>query len=1644
MGYDVHIAFAFPNDQQIRRRIESIAEVLRSATVNPHGRLPYFEALGAGFFKKRVQTYRLLAYGYGLNEVPWPTVLFVDLIHRNDPDYDPNPDILKTRYGTRIQQYCVNIRNTRPDDAVVARPLQSLPDQLRAYLQPVTLSDRSHMVYLSDEVMRAYQEFGTVERGDLITGIGDIINSGEVSLQELQERFSRNCGIIHERFLDPDTKYQHEIIWGAYSQTWPDAKKDKLRQRIQTLRNRFLLDYHKAVDSSARCDVLSRYANRAFPWYIMADSRLRDQVFEEREAFLALSTEESHLLEQTLVTAVLPLLIEGRAGSGKSTVLTYHVAERTAQLAWEHGDTQRRILFVTQSEKLLTDARRLIDQLIHRIVKEKSQGERTDQTGRQIAYLTYHEFALNQLPPERRSRFASRRRQTSGGWIDFSRFRDLMRSDVADGLRSPASKRIQPEAAWFVLRSYIKGYKIYETGDDRWLTPEEYVDTVPRGDRQVSLDLYEEVWKEIWPWYRRLTLEPEDRTGLPRYWDDLDLAWEVRHYRAEEAPTYAAVVCDEVQDLSRIELATLLEALEWFRYNLDEWEFGGQLKLPVIFAGDSHQTVNPASFRWQRVGADLTSAISFHVPRAKPVVTTSPLRCNYRNSPGIAKLANAIQKLRQEKLGAVGELQTIWRLPDPVPNQRVRFVLLDNASDSAGINELLDTGVLFIGPDDDDPSLQSAYPFWCRLGLTEIVPRENYVIPSEIKGLEQDFVAVFGFGTYFALLNLHDFWNWSPATLEQLSEDLWFRAEYFLNNLYVAVSRARDHLWIVETEEGWRAFWEPLRRYVETAVPDETAEYGCFWAAGSIAELIEISKANWPRLASSLQALAERDRDPDLAERAAFYYRLAGMPFDERRMLAFAVYYRGYPSKAAQQILSDNPQQAVQWWWEARDWRKLAEVRDIPDYRIDIAELMLAIASPENTSQSRQLDLAVTLADFTLRTYKQPPSSTLVFTDPARDTWLDVAETILSVLENATPDPNSAPANAFTALAEGMVPLISDSARQQKWHERLATVYYNTGRYHEAIRHWDIVGTNDHERYFLARAWTSQYPECLRWYDSAKKHLTIIELYEQQPNVDLSNDHLRRVGRAYAAERQWEKAFLILAGVDRDIIASLWHLAMNDLRHDPGRVYHLLERMHDATKRRLAADNEWRKEWSRQLTEIVLRECHRIPQQEGMGSSQRTASHETNLPETATRAVAKGATYVRNCLLAAYGFSLECDTRQVPIRLRQEFRKLRSKATPPTDKSDSKLHRTPFGRAVRMILLAAGHYLRQSIGTREYLTATRYLALVFDTVWTDRRTTQRALLEAPNDSSSALRTSHATKKPDHDFVMNILPQEYLYPIDTSTQGSVSARNTAYTWQGLDRLGHSAVKYFVAAISAGNSLWTRSHAHVLHNQVRFENIQKLTKQIIADLNYFKAELETDTKHADAVSKAWRDMRWLTLVKLVHGCATETEVLRFCELLKGVFSSLNMQTDKIDAARDRILSGTKIMHKKSAGPTMAERSVSKLHVTVGEECRSSLLRVKNLSIRQEAVLEFNKEGYRVRFMLPSNETGDPVIYADPEISVVDICDTPDKTSWRVEQGGKNFRIDYRKSERTIEVHADRLFVVSFRRQQEENAAGSGRKS
>jgi hypothetical protein len=933
---------------------------------------------------------------------------------------------------------------------------------------------------------------------------------------------------------------------------------------------------------------------------------------DTREVFLPLTTEEIRILQSLLAGEKLPAVIEGRAGSGKTTLLIYYTAERLSHplpagarpgqgrvLVSEGPGAERlshplpdgaRVLYLTQNKSLLEKAEPLIEQIVKLLIQDR--GGNADRIKGE--YRTYHDFALSQLPDERKERFRLRIRKR--GWIDFDHFVGLLRgqdNQQQDRCPSPfaRNRECNPEAVWFILRSYIKGYKITDRGEDRWMSSEEYKESeeIPAKDRQVSADLYEKVWKHIWPWYKKLTVPCEENGYEPRYWDDLDLAWEVLEHRSSDAPTYAILICDEVQDLTRVELAALLGSLQWARYDLRDlapnrgW---GQreLRLPIILAGDAHQTINPAVFRWERVSADLAKALVAHLPTLpEPRVERLQLQYNYRNARSIGQLCNALQHLRQRTLGQQSRLQLLWKLPDTQPNQRVRQLIIEPKPGQ--LEELLKTGVLIVVPEDDDPNLEHTRPFWEALGFPR--PPENVNNepgelrnkprrPADIKGLELDCVAVVGFGVLWHLWlqqpqyrQLAEFWNWqNAADNEEISEDLRFLVEYFLNRLYVAVSRAREELWIIETEQGWDAFWARLKDWVDEQWGQQVANagtgaaaearigpaddeqlqqwattrsadpptdvvdrpYAFVYSKGDLRQLstvFEGNPENLRRLAEDFERVAHDGRNPNLAESAAYYYSLVGDTVNQHKMLAYCLYYDGEVLQAARRMISIVDDRCRQlgsdWYWEAAGednqtelaWREISEDERIaPSWRREIAECMVALML-ERTVDATFVAL---LADLLQR--RTPQRNELKPEHWA--TWEKVYIQLVQSANHLSPDSFAVQQQAYD------VALRWTPTSRRTLHEyfnqlgRLAFTLaqrcddIGVGRsyYREAAEHWENAGRTRERDYHIAKAESTGYPQCLQYWETAGDYERILKEYRDHSGHSLARDNAQRVARA--------------------------------------------------------------------------------------------------------------------------------------------------------------------------------------------------------------------------------------------------------------------------------------------------------------------------------------------------------------------------------------------------------------------------------------------------------------------------------------------------------------------------------------------------
>ena len=384
---------------------------------------------------------------------------------------------------------------------------------------------------------------------------------------------------------------------------------------------------------------LTRLAARAYPSLMIADQIAWFAIQKDDAANVALSAEEAGLLRAVRSAddadgIGFPLFINGRAGSGKSTMLQYLAAEyldfglrRQASL---------RPVYLTSSRDLLARAKDTTTALLtaHHARLASLGGRNRSETAAAIegSFFVYKDFLRGLLSADEAARLADDK------YVGYARFRALWSKEFA---RRPEARRIKPDVAWHTIRSYIKGTR-EALGDD--MDPAGFAE-LSRRRRSVTEATFEAVYVQVWEgWYKPLC----EREGL---WDDQDLATLVLESDAAKGAEYAAVFCDEAQDFTPIELEIIFQLSVFAGRSLKPEELR---HVPIAFAGDPLQTINPTGFRWETVKADFRDRFLRVLDsrrRADIELSYQELHFNYRSDPGIVRFCNLIQLVRAAALG---------------------------------------------------------------------------------------------------------------------------------------------------------------------------------------------------------------------------------------------------------------------------------------------------------------------------------------------------------------------------------------------------------------------------------------------------------------------------------------------------------------------------------------------------------------------------------------------------------------------------------------------------------------------------------------------------------------------------------------------------------------------------------------------------------------------------------------------------------------------------------------------------------------------------------------------------------------------------------------------------------------------------------
>ncbi len=255
----------------------------------------------------------------------------------------------------------------------------------------------------------------------------------------------------------------------------------------------------------------------------------------------------------------------------------------------------------------------------------------------------------------------------------------------------------------------------------------------------------------------------------------------------EAAPRYDFVVIDEVQDLTIAQLSLVLKTL----------------KKPghFLLCGDSNQIVHPNFFAWSQV-----KALFWNDPKLAGQQQLSVLTANFRNGREATRISNQLLKIKHQRFGSIDrESNFLVQAVGGEPGQVVLMADKDEVKRDLDKKTKQSTRFAVLVMRDED----------------KLEARKHFATPllfsiHEAKGLEYDNIVLFKFvsGNRAEFNEIVDGVSREELSVEALeyrrAKDKGDKSlevyKFFVNAMYVALTRAIKNIYIIESDSGHRLF----------------------------------------------------------------------------------------------------------------------------------------------------------------------------------------------------------------------------------------------------------------------------------------------------------------------------------------------------------------------------------------------------------------------------------------------------------------------------------------------------------------------------------------------------------------------------------------------------------------------------------------------------------------------------------------------------------------------------------------------------------------------------------------------------------------------------------------------------------------------
>ena len=266
-----------------------------------------------------------------------------------------------------------------------------------------------------------------------------------------------------------------------------------------------------------------------------------------------------------------------------------------------------------------------------------------------------------------------------------------------------------------------------------------------------------------------------------------DLNLVAQEWQARAAPRYDFVVVDEVQDLTTPQLSLVLKTL----------------KKPgnFLLCGDSNQIVHPNFFSWGQV-----KSLFWHDPKLAERQDLRVLSANFRNGLEATRTANRLLKIKHQRFGSIDRESNY--LVQAVGGEMGQVALM--ADKAAVLREL-----------DQKVRLSTQFAVLVMRDEDKAEARKHFATPllfsiHEAKGLEYENIILYRFISDHRAEFSEIVEGVNKASLDADSLD-YHRAKdkndkslevykFFVNALYVALTRAIKNIFVIESDTGHPLF----------------------------------------------------------------------------------------------------------------------------------------------------------------------------------------------------------------------------------------------------------------------------------------------------------------------------------------------------------------------------------------------------------------------------------------------------------------------------------------------------------------------------------------------------------------------------------------------------------------------------------------------------------------------------------------------------------------------------------------------------------------------------------------------------------------------------------------------------------------------